>query len=132
MVRNPLDGDSELAPETREYPSRTITLLQPGSKLPSGTGGGNSGGGSSGSGGGRDRSFAVPALPDVTVRQTSAGSPMPMPIQANVPSGGDNGGMSGAPTESTMRDVMVVRGMEKRVCSCPNGKLSNEKRLASG
>lgn len=110
VLRNPLDGDAELAPETREYPSRTFTISPPGPKPASGGGGG----GRSGNGGGsRDRSFAVPDLPDVTVRQTSTGSPMPMPIQASAPVAVDKGGMSGASAESSMRDVMVVRGTEK-------------------
>ncbi len=111
VVRNPLDGDAEGSPETREYPSRTITVRQP-------TNGGGSGNNSSGRGsrgGGDGPAFPVPELPPVTVSQnTSSAPPMPMPVPAS-PSGG--GGMtmpSGIePAGPPMRDVMVVRGTEK-------------------
>ncbi len=111
VVRNPLDGDSERAPEVREYPSRTITI-----KNPNANGGAGTTRNQGGSGGGRSGpAFPIPDLPDVTVSQNvPAAPPMPMPIQASAPSS-DGGGMtapSGPPAPQT-RDVMVVRGTEK-------------------
>lgn len=113
VVRNPLDGDAEASPETREYPSRTITVKQP---LPNiGGGGGSSrGGGSSGP------AFPVPDLPPITTTSQSSAPPLPMPVPVSVP---DNGGGQGSggmgmtapsqPSGPPMRDVMVVRGTEK-------------------
>lgn len=113
VVRNPLDGDAEASPETREYPSRTITVRQP----INGGGSGNNGGGRSSRGGGDGPAFPVPELPPVTVSQnTSSAPPMPMPVPASPSISGGMMMPSGAgaePAGPPMRDVMVVRGTEK-------------------
>ena len=111
VIRNPQDGDNALAPETREYPSRLITLAKPKEN----NGGGGGGGGFSG-GGEPAMPMPLPALPDVTVTNSSpAPPPVPMPIQAAAPeSGGGSGEMaSAAPSGPPMADVMVVRATEK-------------------
>ena len=114
VVRNPLDGDNERAPEVKEYPSRTITLAPPASNAPASLGNG-------GSGGSRTPAFPVPDLPDVTVSQTNPAPAPPMPVTVNAPQ--PRGGMNmtipsapdapSTPAEPPMRDVMVVRGTEK-------------------
>ena len=108
VVRNPLDGDAEASPETREYPSRTITVRQPTES------GGNGGGRGSSGGGGDSPSFPIPELPPVTVSQNAgSSSPMPMPVPATPSGGGEMTMPSGTGAEPPMRDVMVVRGTEK-------------------
>ncbi len=107
VVRNPLDGDAEASPETREYPSRTITVRQP-----TGGGGGNNSGGGRSSGGGP--AFPVPELPPVTVSQSTGSTPpMPMPVPASPSSGGMTMPAGTEPSGPPMSDVMVVRGTEK-------------------
>ena len=118
VVRNPLDGDAEASPETREYPSRTITVRQPTGDGGDNSGGGGGGGGGGGRGGGSGGpAFPVPDLPPVTVSQNAGSpSPMPMPVPASPSGGGEMTMPSGTgiePSGPPMRDVMVVRGTEK-------------------
>ena len=103
VVRNPLDGDAEGAPETREYPSHTITVRQPAN-----------GGGGSVPRGVSGPSFPMPDLPPVTVSQnTGTAPPMPMPVPAGAATGGMGMTAPAEPASPATRDVMVVRGTEK-------------------
>ena len=116
LVRNPLDGDAEKAPETREYPGRVIidrSLIAKSPEVTTLSGGSESFGGGSNSK--ASPSFPVPDLPPVTVSQnTDSAPPMPMPVPPGAPSS-DGGGMAPAtaPAAPAVRDVMVVRGTEK-------------------
>ena len=106
VVRNPLDGDAERAPETREYPGRVI--IDPSLKTKEN---------SAPSGNIAPSPFPMPDMPPVTVSQnTDSAPPMPMPV----PNSNNSSGLGAMtmpvpsqPAAPTTREVMVVRGTEK-------------------